>query len=54
MEFRFSITKTEVGEIIVESDDLEQALIEAHDVYNAGAVNWGQTEMSVDLDRTYL
>jgi hypothetical protein len=54
MEFRFSVTKTEVGEIIVEADDYDQAALKAHDVYRADGTKWGTSEMSVHLERTYL
>lgn len=53
MEFHFRIIETQQGSIVVQANDYEEALREAHDVYNAGAIKWDEVEMSVSLDRSY-
>ena len=53
MEFHFDIVETNMGEIIIEADDYEEAVAEANELYHSGSVMWGDPEQTLVLNRSY-
>jgi hypothetical protein len=53
-EFHFDVVQTQHGVIIIEADDYEQAIDEANDIYQAGAVSWVDTFHELTFDASYL
>jgi hypothetical protein len=53
MEFHFDIVETNMGAVVVEADDYEEAVATANDFYHAGAIMWGDPEVTTVLNRSY-
>ena len=53
MEFHFDIVETNLGALVIEADTYDEAVAIANDQYYAGSAMWGDTEVSVVLNRSY-
>ena len=53
MEFHFEIVETSQGGLIVEADNYDDAVKQAHELYYEGQVMWADTSHDLHLERSY-
>lgn len=53
MEFHFDIVETNLGVMVIEAENYDEAVEIVNDSYHAGSTVWADTEHSVVLNRSY-